>query len=71
MKIEDIEKYYEIFDRLVELSPVVESALEDGDTCVEFEDFMLEELDNVYSTVSEIKEEIDNTVVTKTFLQTI
>ena len=70
MKIEDIEKYYEIFDRFVELFLVVESALEDGDTCVEL-DSMLEELDNVYSTVSEIKEEIDNTVVTKTFLQTI
>ena len=31
MKIENIEKYYEIFDRLVDLFPVVESALEDGD----------------------------------------
>ena len=33
MKIENIEKYYEIFDRLVDLFPVVESALEDGDMC--------------------------------------
>ena len=45
MKIENIEKYYEIFDRLVDLFPVVESALEDGDRSVEFKDFMLEELD--------------------------
>ena len=44
MKIENIEKH-EIFDRLVDLFPVVESALEDGDRSVEFKDFMLEELD--------------------------
>ena len=65
MKIEDIEKYYDIFDSLVDLFPVVESALEDGDISVEFQDFMLEELDNVYSTVSEMKDYIDNIVVAK------
>ena len=48
MKIDDIEKCYEIFDRLVELFPVVESALEDGNTSVEFENFIIEELDDVY-----------------------
>ena len=53
MKINDIEEYYEIFDRLVELFPVVEGALEDGDTCAEFEDFMIEELDSSYSTTVE------------------
>ena len=42
MKTKDIDKYYEIFDRLGELFPIVESAFEDGDTCVEFEDFMSE-----------------------------
>ena len=59
MEIDDIEKYYEIFD----LFPVVESALEDGDTSTEFEDFMSEELDNLYSTIDELKETIDNVVV--------
>ena len=44
---------------------MVESALEDGDITVEFQDFMLEELDNVYSTVSEMKDYIDNIVVAK------
>ena len=48
MKIDDIEKYYETFDRLVELFPVAEGALEDGDTSVAFEDFMIDELDSVY-----------------------
>ena len=65
MKIEDIEKYYEILDRLAELFPVVERALEDGDTWAEFEDFMLEELDDIYSTVNEMKEDIDNIAVAK------
>ena len=65
MKIDDIEKYYQIFDRLVDLFPVVESALEDGGTSTEFEDFMSEELYNLYSTNDELKENIDNVVVSK------
>ena len=55
MKIDDIEKYYEIFDKLVELFPVVEGALEDGDTSVVFEGFMIDELDSVYSIVRRVK----------------
>ena len=65
MKIDDIEKYYQIFDRHVDLFPVVESALEDGDTSTEFEDFMSEELYNLYSTNDELKENIDNVLVSK------
>ena len=37
-----MDKCYEIFDRLVELFPIFESAFKDGDTCVELEDFMSE-----------------------------
>ena len=62
MKIDDIEKYYEIFDRLVELFPVVESALEDRDVCFEFRGFMEVEL---HSTLREMKEDIDNIVIAK------
>lgn len=62
MKIDDIEKYYEIFDRLVELFPVVESALGDGDVCFEFRGFMEVEL---HSTLRETKEDIDNIVIAK------
>ena len=71
MKIEDIEKCNEIFDKLVDIFSAVESALEDGDISVEFKDFMLEELDNVYSTVSEMKEEIDNIAVNKKDLSNV
>ena len=65
MEIDGIEKYCEIFDRLVDLFPVIESALEDGDTSTEFEDFMSEELDNLYSTIDELKEDINNVAVPK------
>ena len=49
----------------MDLFPVVESALEDGDPNTEFEDFMSEELDNLYSTTDELKETIGNIVVAK------
>ena len=71
MKIEDIEKYNEIFDKLVDIFSDFESAFEDGDISVEFRDFMLEELHNVYSTVSEMKEEIDNIAVSKKDLSNV
>ena len=64
-KIDDIEKYYEIFHRLVELFPVVEGSLVDGDTSAAFEDFMIDELDSAFSTVEELKETIDNVAVPK------
>ena len=65
MEIDGIEKYYEIFDRLVDLFPVVGSTLEDGDVNTDFEGFMSEELDNLYSTTDELKETIGKVVVAK------
>ena len=65
MEIDGIEKYYEIFDRLVDLFPVVGSTLEDGDANTDFEGFMSEELDNLYSTTDELKETIGKVVVAK------
>ena len=52
MNIGDIEKYYEGIDKLLELFPVVENALDDGDMFVEFKDVMLEDLDDACSTLS-------------------
>ena len=40
MEIDDTEKYYEIFDRLVKLFPVIESALKDENISDEFKDFV-------------------------------
>ena len=54
MKEEDIEKYYENFNRLVDLFPVVERALETEEESSEFNDFVIEELENVYYTSDEL-----------------
>ena len=54
MKIDSIEKKYEIFDRLVGLFPTVESALKCGDI-PKFQDFVQVELDHVFSTTGEIR----------------
>ena len=67
MKIDDIEKYYEIFDRLLEIIPIVESALEDDIASTEFENFLLEDLNNLYLTGEELKEATDNVVIPKKF----
>lgn len=39
----------------MDLFPVVKKALVDGDESVEFKDFMIEELDNIYCTVDELR----------------
>ena len=44
MNIDNIEKYYEIFDRVVDLFPVIKSALEHGDISHELEVFKKQEL---------------------------
>ena len=42
MGVDDTEEYYENFDRIADLFPVVEKALDDGDESVEVNDFMIE-----------------------------
>ena len=39
----------------MDLFPVVKKALVDGDESAEFKDFMIEELDNIYCTVDELR----------------
>ena len=61
--IENIDNYYSSFDRLIELFPTFESALNGGEETLEFTDFHETELDNVYCTVELRKEDLDNIVV--------
>ena len=56
MGVDNTEEYYENFDRIADLFPVVEKALDDGDESVEVKDFMIEELENVYCMVDDLKE---------------
>ena len=67
MKIIDIKKFYEIFDKLIDLILVVEDAIENpsGIKHVSLEDFMSEDLNNVYCTFGEMKDDIDKVVVKK------
>ena len=65
MKTDNIKKYYEIFNRLLDLFLAIESALEDEDTNPELEDFVELELDNVYESLHGMKEDIGNIVVPK------
>lgn len=65
MKTDNIKKYYEIFNRLLDLFLAIESALEDENTNPELEDFMELELDNVYESLHGMKEDIGNIVVPK------
>ena len=44
MNIDNIKKYYEIFDRVVDLFPVIKSALEHRDISHELKVFMKQEL---------------------------
>lgn len=65
MEIETNNKYYRIFNRLMRLFPTVESALDDGEMSEEFKNFIFEDFDGGYSTVSELKEDIERIVVPK------
>ena len=63
MEIETYNKYYSIFNKLVRIFPEVESALHDGESSEEFKNFIFEDLDGAYSTVSELREDIEHIVV--------
>ena len=46
MEIDNIKEYYQIIDRLVELFPEVENALDTGDMSEKFKNFLLEDLND-------------------------
>ena len=67
MGVDTTEKYSEIFKRLLNLFPVVETALEDEIKSNEFKRFMEEDLNDMYTHVKEIKEYVDNIPVKNFF----
>ena len=42
-----------------------ERALDNGDMPDEFKNFMMEDLENVYTTLSKVKEDIDHIAISK------
>ena len=65
MDIGTTEKYCNIIYRLLELSPRFERALNIGDMPDDFKNFMIEDLENVYTNLSELKEDIDHIGILK------
>ena len=65
MDIESEEKYTEIVHRLLEFYALLEKALDDGDVADEVRNFLLEGLDHCYSTLLELKEEIQHVLLPK------
>lgn len=63
MNIENIENYCSFFDRLIELFPAFGNALDSVGKTFEFKGFLETALDNVNSTVEELKEDIENVVI--------
>ena len=65
MNIENKENYEEILRRPIEFYPLFESALQDGKICYEVRDFLLEDLNNCYSTFQDLREEINHISIPK------
>ena len=65
MKIDDIEEYYQIIDRLVKVFPEVENALGRGDMSEEFKNFLLEDLNDQYPTLRKMKDDINHIILPK------
>ena len=60
MGVDPTEKYSEIFKRVLNLFPVVETVLENEIESNEFKRFKEEDLNDMYTHVEEIKEYVDN-----------
>ena len=65
MNIENQKNYEEILLKLIEFYLLFENALQDGELCDEVRDFMLEDLNNCYSTFQDLREEIDHISIPK------
>ena len=60
MNIENEENYEEILQRVIQFYPLFENAPQESELCNEVRNFMLEDLDNNYSSLQDLREEIDH-----------
>ena len=65
MNIENQKKYEETLRKLIGFYPLFENALQGGKLCDKVTDFMLEDLNNCYSTCQDLREEIDHISIPK------
>ena len=67
MGVDPTEKYSEIFKRVLNLFPVVETVLENEIESNEFKRFKEEDLNDMYTHVEEMEEYVDNIPLKKIF----
>ena len=65
MNIENEQNYEGILQRLIQVYPIFEKALQEGELCDEMRNFMLEDLDSNYSSLQDLREEIDHISIPK------
>ena len=65
MDIENKENYTEIVYRLPEFYPLFEKALDDGDVADKVRNFLLEDLNDCYTTLLELKEDVHHVLLPK------
>ena len=65
ISIQNEENYEDIIRRLIEYYPLFENAIQEGDMCDKVMNFLLEDLHNCYSTLEELREEIDHISIPK------
>ena len=65
MDIQTEEKYTEIIYRLLEFYPLFENAFDDDDVADEVMNFLLEDLDECYPTLMELKDDIQRVSLPK------
>ena len=65
MNIENEENYEEILRRLIEFYPLFENALQEGELCDEVRYFLLEDLNNCYPTLQDLREDINHISIPK------
>ena len=65
MNIENEENYEEILLRLIEFYPLFENALQEGELCDEVRYFLLEDLNNCYPTLQDLREDINHISIPK------
>lgn len=64
-KIQHTNEYREILDRFLEVYPMLENVLEDGDISEGFKNFLVEDFDDSYPTLLDLKSDVEHINIPK------
>ena len=65
MKIQHANEYREILDRFLEVYPMLENVLEHEDISEGFKNFLVEDLDDSYPTLLDLKSDVEHINIPK------